>query len=70
MDKNVSLAEMTVDELLKRWPETAVVFNEHHMACVGCVVAEFYTIAEAADVYGISAEAFVAELASAIKSDN
>ncbi|MCP5097804.1 MAG: DUF1858 domain-containing protein [Chloroflexi bacterium] len=67
MDEKMLLAEMTVEDLLKRWPKTAVVFNEHQMACVGCVVAEFYTVAEAANIYDLTEEAFIAKLSDVIR---
>jgi len=55
-------ADMTIAYVLEHWPQTARVFNEHNMACVGCAVAPFYCVAEAAAVYNISLEAFLAEL--------
>ena len=61
-----SLAKITLEELFQRWPETAVVFHRHQMACVGCVVAPFYTVADAANVYGLDEAAFLEELAPLI----
>lgn len=61
------LMELTIEDLLLRWPQTAVVFQQHNMACVGCAVASFYTITEAASVYGLSPEQFADELAASIK---
>ena len=63
---SIPIADMTVEEVLTRWPQTADVFNRHNMACVGCPVAPFYTVAEAAAVYQLSAEAFVSELEAVI----
>ena len=61
-DKETELVEMTIEDVVDRWPETALVFHRHNMACVGCPVAPFYTIADAASVYGLDAEVFVTEL--------
>ena len=61
-----TLAKTTLEELFQRWPETAVVFQRHQMACVGCVVAPFYTVADAANVYGLDEAAFLEELAPLI----
>lgn len=44
-------AEMTVDELLSRYPETARVFVRHRMACVGCDGARFESFADVGMVY-------------------
>lgn len=57
---------MVIEDVLTQWPETAVTFQRFNMACVGCAVASFYTIAEAASVYGMSAQQFVAELLETI----
>ena len=66
MSRDKLFREMTITEVLTRWPETAQVFHEYNMACVGCVVAPFYTIADAADVYGLSPAEFAAELLTLI----
>lgn len=56
------IAESVISDLLERWPETAVLFNKYNMACVGCVVAPFYTVDDAISIYGLKREAFLAEL--------
>lgn len=60
------LREMTVSDLLKSWPQTIPVFNHHQMACPGCAVAPFYTVDDAAAVYGVDPEPFAAELLAAL----
>ncbi|MCA9925145.1 MAG: DUF1858 domain-containing protein [Anaerolineales bacterium] len=64
------LAKLTVEELFQRWPETAVIFQRYQMACVGCVVAPFYTVADAAQVYGLDQEKFLQELLLTIKDNS
>lgn len=56
---------MTVAELLRQWPQAASVFLRRGMACVGCRLAFFDTLAAAAATYGIAWETFARELASA-----
>ncbi|MCB8945730.1 MAG: DUF1858 domain-containing protein [Ardenticatenaceae bacterium] len=53
MSGQKQLSEMTVEEVLARWPETAVIFHEYTMACIGCALAPFCSIQDAADDYGI-----------------
>lgn len=60
------LAQQTIEQLLTTWPETAVVFKQHSMACIGCDVSHLYTVAEAAGVYRLPLEEFLSELESAI----
>ncbi len=59
-------AEMTVEEILNKWPDTVPVFMRHRMACVGCDLAGFETLAEAMDIYGLDLDAFLDELQHAI----
>jgi len=62
-----ALATMIIEDVLRQWPQTAVIFQQHNMACVGCAVANFYSIADAADVYGLPQEQFLAELMAVIR---
>lgn len=55
-------AGLTVDELLACWPQTIPVFIQHHMACVGCVMAPFETLAEVAKIYKLDLDSFLREL--------
>ena len=53
------VAETTVSDLLAQWPETAVLFKKYNMACVGCVVAPFYSVDDAIAIYGLAREEFL-----------
>lgn len=55
-------AATTIEEVLRRRPRAARVFQRHRMACVGCAMAPFDTVAEAAAVYGLPLGALLAEL--------
>lgn len=65
---NETLGQMMITAVLERWPQTANVFHNHAMACVGCAVASFYSITDAALVYGLSPERFVDELMYVIQT--
>ena len=54
--------DMTVEQLLTAWPQTARVFLDRRMACVGCPVAAFETIEEVAAVYEQAPEALIVAL--------
>ena len=60
------IAEMIIADVLEQWPETAVVFHKYNMACVGCVVAPFYTIEAAISIYSVNREQFLQDLAAVI----
>ncbi len=63
MERSDIDSDMTVAQLLVQWPATAAVFVRRGMACVGCSLAPFETLVEAASVYGQEPGGFLAELA-------
>jgi hybrid cluster-associated redox disulfide protein len=52
----------SVSEVLEIYPQTIRIFLKHHMLCVGCGMADFDTIEEAAQNYTIPISAFLGEL--------
>ena len=54
--------DLTVAELLSARPQTVPVFLSHRMACVGCNMAAFETLADAARIYGLVLDAWIDEL--------
>lgn len=70
MSDSVSIADMIVEDVIARWPQTAVVFTRRNMACVGCPVSHLYSIAEAAAVYGLEVDDFVTELKRVVDSES
>ena len=57
--------DLTVEETLQHWPQTAKVFLRRRMACVGCTIAPFETLGEVSKIYDINAEQFLQELQKA-----
>lgn len=57
-------ADLSVGGFLRACPASAGVFLAHRMACVGCPLAEFETLADAAREYHLSLADFLAELAA------
>lgn len=57
------MLQSTVDDVMRRWPDTIRVFLDHRARCVGCPIARFHTVAEACEAQGIDAVAFAAALA-------
>lgn len=58
--------DLTVADLLKRWGQTASVFVNLRMACVGCPLSSFETLDNVAHVYGLPLEELLSELEKAI----
>jgi hybrid cluster-associated redox disulfide protein len=51
MTKN-QLIDMSLSEIMARWPPTIRVFIDRRMHCVGCPIAPFHTVVEAAAEHG------------------
>lgn len=61
-------AHWTIEALLEACPGAAMVLTRHGMACVGCAMARFETLAEAAREYRIDLASLLEEL-RAVKHD-
>jgi hybrid cluster-associated redox disulfide protein len=57
--------ELTVDEVMQRWPSTIRVFLDFGMRCVGCPIATFHSVDEACREHGIDLEKFLGRLRAA-----
>ncbi|HEX7076380.1 MAG TPA: DUF1858 domain-containing protein [Hyphomicrobiaceae bacterium] len=58
--------DMTMDEIMRRWPATIRVVLRHQLLCVGCPIAGFHTVADAIREHGLDSERFRRELMAAI----
>lgn len=58
--------DMTMDEIMRRWPATIRVVLRHHLLCVGCPIATFHTVDDAIREHGLDGETFRRELRAAI----
>lgn len=62
MERARIAAVTNVDELLTRWPDATRAFLRRRMACPGCPLARFETVAEVCAIYRQPLQPFVAEL--------
>jgi len=56
----------SVDDVMRRWPQTLRVFLEFRMKCVGCPIATFHSIRDSCREHRGDLDRFVAALQSAI----
>ena len=54
--------DMTVDEVMRRWPATIRVFLDFRMNCVGCPIAGFHTVEDACREHGAAPGDFLSAL--------
>jgi hybrid cluster-associated redox disulfide protein len=57
--------DLTVDEVMTRWPRTIRVFIDRRMHCVGCPVGGLHSLKEAALAHAILPSRLLAEIAAA-----
>ncbi|HID24842.1 MAG TPA: DUF1858 domain-containing protein [Thermoplasmata archaeon] len=59
--------DMTIREVIEKYPETALVFSKYNVGCIGCFAASFETIEDIARVHGTDIEKLVKDLNEVIK---
>ena len=62
MKKIAPTFDMTVDQVMTRWPASMRVFMEFGMSCVGCPIAAFHSVDEASREHAIDAAALLGAL--------
>ena len=62
MNAEILQAQLTVEDILKKWPQAYAVFNNRNMACVGCMLQRFCTLQDVAENYNISLPNLVVDL--------
>jgi hybrid cluster-associated redox disulfide protein len=60
--------EMTIAEVVMKWPETAGTFMEWGLHCYGCAVARYENIEQGALAHGISPDDLVKALNETIEA--
>ncbi len=61
--------DMSMDEIMRRWPATIRVLIRHGMFCIGCPIGMFHTVKDACAAHGVAEEAFSRELLAAMRQD-
>jgi hypothetical protein len=53
MDTPMIYIQLTVEEVLKRWPQAFSVFMKNKTKCPGCLMQHFCTLKDVAETYQI-----------------
>ncbi len=57
--------DMTIAEVVQKYPQTVPVFLAHGLMCFGCAIARFENIEQGAVAHGIDVDALMADLNAA-----
>lgn len=58
--------DLSVDDVMRFWPDTVGVFIKHGTLCIGCPVGSFHTIVDACREHSLDEGAFRRDLLLAI----
>lgn len=61
--------DMSMDEIMREWPATIRVILGHGMLCVGCPIAAFQTVADAAREHDIPEARLLQDLRAVIEQE-
>ena len=61
--------KISISDLLSQWPQVIQVFLKRKMACIGCSVAAFETLEDAAGIYGIPLHELTDEVRKAVANE-
>lgn len=67
--KAIQLEDLTISEIMKRWPATMRLLIDRRLLCVGCPIAPFHTLADIAFEYGVDCESLVAAVEEIAEAD-
>jgi hybrid cluster-associated redox disulfide protein len=59
--------EMSIMEVVQKYPETIAVFQEFGMGCIGCAAAHFETIEQGANAHDMDVPALMEALNKVVK---
>jgi len=59
--------DMTIEDVIRKYPETVKVFRRFGLDCMECQIAAFEEVEHGAGVHQVNAEKLVEELNKAIK---
>lgn len=59
--------DMSIEEVVTRYPQTVIIFEQQGLGCAGCRAALFENIKQGAEVHGIDVDALVKALNQVIK---
>lgn len=68
MEKKGITKDMTISDIIGKYPDTVEVFFKHGLHCLGCAASQFENVDEAARAHGIDPEKLIKDLNSKIKS--
>jgi len=61
-EQRIIMADMSIGDVIGKYPNTINIFFRHGLGCVGCAVAQFENIRQGAQAHGINVDLLVKDL--------
>ena len=61
--------DMSITEILQKFPETQSAFTELNLGCLGCIAASFETLEAGISAHGLNIEEVLVKLNDAVISE-
>jgi hybrid cluster-associated redox disulfide protein len=58
--------KMSIDDVVKKYPETIAVLERYGLGCIGCQAALFENIQQGAEIHGIDVDTLINSLNSTV----
>lgn len=68
--QTTDIVDLSLAEIMSRWPATIRVFLDRRMHCVGCPIAPFHTLVDAAEEHSLLLVGLVADIERVRPRDN
>lgn len=65
--QHMAIVELSVADIMGRWPATARLFIDRRMHCVGCPISPYHTLADAAGEHGLPLSELVAAIEAKVR---
>lgn len=69
MDDPMMHRDMSINDIIEKYPEVFAIFEKHGLSCIGCRAALFDTIEQAAKIHGINIENLLKDLNLAVNTN-
>lgn len=61
--------DMTIKEVLEKYPETMKVFSKYNIGCAGCFAASFEKVQDIAKVHGTDVDSLLEDLNKVVEGN-
>lgn len=67
--ETIELKDLSVSEIMKRWPAAMRLFIDRRLLCVGCPIAPFHTLTDVATEHGVDYDDLAAAVLTIANAD-